>query len=96
MTRDRKFYASVRMHPEAYRKVKAYFLDIAVHRKVETLVAEVNRLTFVHFAPVRNQIAVIVRAVNRARKTAGFELVRFKDVDFRRRQVCPFGSEEER
>jgi hypothetical protein len=87
---DRKWHASVRIHPSAYLTLKAYFLDLATHRSVEKLTAEFQRIPFEPYAPVRRQFLNILRAVNRKRKQAGFEPVPVEALRLRRGVVAPF------
>ncbi len=90
---DRKWHASVRIAPEQYRDLKATFFALACHRSVEKLFSEFQRIRFEPYAPVRRQLLNILRAVNRARQTAGFELVPVSALRLRRRIVRPFGEE---
>lgn len=85
-----KWHASVRIELNRYRELKAYFLGIAVHRSVESLVREFEALGLELYAPVRGQLFCILRAVNRARKAAGFEAVPAPAGWGRRRPVGPF------
>lgn len=71
----RKRRGSVRIAQEEYRSLKAQFLEWATRREVEWLVAEFWRLRYYPFAPVRQQLLNLLRAVNRARKERGFEPV---------------------
>lgn len=85
-----KWHPSVRIELNRYREMKAYFLGIAVHRSVENLVQEFQKLDFEPYAPVRGQLFSILRAVNRARKAAGFELVPVGSLRWRRDAGSPF------
>ena len=85
------WHPSVRIELEHYREVKAYFESIAVHRSVENLCAELQALPFVPYAPVRNQLFMILRTLNRLRKAAGFELVPHSAIGRPRRSVRAFG-----
>jgi len=87
---DRKWHVSVRIHPAEYLKLKAYFLDLATRRSVEKLTSEFQGIPFEPYAPVRRQFLNILRAVNRKRKMAGYELVPIKALRLRRRMVRPF------
>ena len=80
----------VRIEREQYNLLKAYFLDLAVRRKVETLERMIAGLPFEPYAPVRRQLLDLVRAMNKARKVAGFEPVSFSCVRMKRRIVRPF------
>jgi len=87
---DRRFHVSVRIAPDEYLRLKAFFLDLACHRSVDGLVAEFSRLRFEPYAPVRRQLLNILRAVNRERYAAGFEPVPVAALRLRRRIVKPF------
>lgn len=89
---DRRSHPSVRIHPEEYRKLKAHLLSVACHRSVENLIAEFQRVRFEPYAPVRRQLLNLLRAVNRLRKSAGFEPVPMTSLRLRRRVVRPFGD----
>ncbi len=65
--------ASIRLHPDRYRELKAYFVDLATHRTAERLWLESEALRVVPYAPIGRQCLDILRAVNRARSGAGFE-----------------------
>ncbi len=81
----RNGHASVRIEQKAYKELKAYFLDLACRRRVETLEEQFRRIRFEPYAPVRRQLLTIHRAVNRKRQTAGFEPVPLACLRFRRR-----------
>jgi hypothetical protein len=87
---DGRWHASVRIHAAEYRSLKAYFLDLAVHRSAECLAGEFQRVPFAPFARVRRQMLNIFRAVNDRRKTAGFEPVVARALRLRRSPVRPF------
>lgn len=88
---DRRFHVSVRIAGDEYLKLKSYLVGLAVHRSVENLVGEFQRIRFEPYAPVRRQLLNILRAVNRVRGEAGFELVPVSALRLRRRVVRPFG-----
>lgn len=92
--RDGKGHPSVRIHPKRYLEVKSYFLELACHRSVDKLSEEFRRLPFEPYAPVRDQLRAVLRAVNAKRKAAGFAPVPFAALRLRRRQVRPFGEEK--
>ena len=84
--------AVVRIEREEYLTLKAYFLSLAVHRSAQTLGEEFAAVPYEPYAAVRGQLLCIWRAVNRARKLAGFELVPKACVPAERRIYRPFGS----
>lgn len=81
----------VRIEQEEYKRVKSYFVELAVRRSAETLERELGKLRFEPYAPVRRQLLSILRAVNRERKEAGFRPVSGKCFRFKRRSCRPFG-----
>lgn len=84
---DGQLHPSVRIHPDEYRKLKAYLLSLAAHRSIENLTSVFATIRFERYAPVRRQILDILRAVNRDRAQAGFEAVPLVSAWLRRRVV---------
>jgi len=87
---DGRWHASVRIHAEEYKGLKAFFLDVATRRSVEELAREFRIVRFAPFARVRRQMLNILRAVNRQRKLAGFDVVPTPALRMRRTPVQPF------
>ena len=77
-----------------FGELKQRFAALAVHRPVEVLVRELHRLPFEPYAPVRDQLRILLRAVNRRRSAAGLECVPLTALRLRRRSVSPFGEGE--
>ena len=90
--RDRSLYVSVRIQREIFRELLAQFKRAAVQRTVEELCRELRALPFEPFAPVRDQCAILLRAVNRQRKMAGLELVPWNAVRHFRKPVRVFSA----
>jgi len=86
--------AHVRIGEERFRELKSYFLEVATHRRAGALADELAALPFEPYAPVRRQLFIILRAVNRSRRAAGFQPVPWTALRLRRRIVRPF--EEDR
>jgi hypothetical protein len=80
----------VRIEQEEYNQMKAYFLDLAVHRSLVTVERELAQIHFEPYAPVRGQLLCILRAVNQARRKAGFTPVTRQVFRFKRRIYRPF------
>ena len=87
---DAKWHPSVRIAAERYRRLRRRFEAIAVHRSVEQLRVEFQRLPFEPWAPVRHQLWSLVRLVNCRRKLANLELLLFPDLKFKPRKIRPF------
>jgi hypothetical protein len=58
-----------------YNGLKRFYLDLATHSSLEHMLRELRQIPFEPYAAVRRQLPNVLRAVNRARKAAGFELV---------------------
>lgn len=84
-------HVQVRIERTEYEQLKAYFLTLAPRRSAVALAEEFAAVPYEPYAPVRGQLLCIWRAVNRARKEAGFEPVPREAVPWRRRIVRPFG-----
>ncbi len=87
-----RWHASVRIERRQYLELKAYFEEMAPRWTVERLTRELAELPFERYAPVRNQVFMIWRAINRRRKVAGLEPVPREVLPWRRRPVRPFES----
>jgi hypothetical protein len=86
----RRWHPSVRIERGLFRELKARFTKLAVHRSVEELCREFRALDFEPYAPVRDQLRGLLRAVNHRRKTAGLDLVPPQALRLRRSPVRPF------
>jgi len=86
----RRWHPSVRLERGVFRELKARFTNLAVHRSVEELCREFRALDFEPYAPVRDQLRGLLRAVNHRRKTAGLDLVPPHALRLRRSPVRPF------
>jgi hypothetical protein len=84
----------VRIQRGTFRELLARFKQIAAQRTVDELCCELRALPFEPFAPVRDQCAILLRAMNRQRKMAGLELVPWNAVRFYRKPVRAFGCSE--
>ena len=87
-----KWHPSVRIAREVCRELKARYAAMAVHRPVEDLCRELGTIGFEPYAPVRDQLNGILRAVNRCRRAAGLELVPPNAIGWRRTSVKPFAG----
>lgn len=89
---DRRYHVSVRIAPAEYLGLKNHLVGLAPHRSVERLSGEFRCIPFEPYAPIRRQLLNILRAVNRARKSSGFEPLPVNVLRFRRKIVKPFGD----
>lgn len=86
--------ARVLIAREKYQELRAFFLDIAVHRSAEKLAWEFFNLPFEPYAPIRKQILNLLRLVNESRHEAGYAKLTPNCIRYRRRIVKPFDDEE--
>lgn len=87
---DGKYRVRVQIARERFRSLKAYFLDVAVHRRAERITLELWRVPFEPYAPVRRQLLNLLRLINKARGEAGFEKLSTSVLRYRRMIVKPF------
>jgi hypothetical protein len=88
----RNGHPHVRIEQDRYLELKAWFGELAVHRRREWIEGELRCLRYEPYAPVRSQLHCILREVNRRRKTAHFEPVPSSSLRIRRRIVRPFAA----
>ena len=88
---DPRWHAHVEIERERYKEIRDSLVDMAVHRSVKSLALEFYQLPFEPYAPIRRQMLNLLRAVNRKRKAAGFDLLPKEVLPLRRRIVKPFG-----
>jgi hypothetical protein len=91
---DGSLHVSVRIQRETFRELLGRFKRQAVHQTVDELCLELRVIPFEPFAPVRDQCAILLRAVNRLRKTAGLEPVPWNAVRLYRKPVLVFGCSD--
>ena len=85
-------HASVRIRNDALFELKERFRHMALQRSVEELCRELRGIPYEPYAPVRDQLRGVQRAVNRLRKIAGLELVPQGVLRRWRTPVKPFGE----
>ena len=86
----RSGHPHVRIEQRRYLELKAFFADVSVHRSKEWLEAELRRLPFEPYAPIRGQLCGILREVNRRRELARFAVLPSSSLRVRRCVVRPF------
>jgi hypothetical protein len=92
--RDMKRHVRVELDAETYEGLKAYFLNIAAHRESHFIAREFIDVPYQPYRPVREQLRAILRAVNKVRRTAGFQRIPMSVIPFKRRIVKPFGDDD--
>jgi hypothetical protein len=87
-------HAHVRVERETFRDLAAYVSELALRRDESDLERLFRTIPFEPYAPVRNQIHTLLRAVNRKRKTAGLNEIPSSCVRYRRQLYKPFAELE--
>ncbi len=89
-----EYHASVRINRDTMRELKRKLVSNATQANIEDLYHTFQTLPFEPYAPVRIQLLVLLKAVNRARAVAGLEQLPKTALRLRRSPVRPFGEEE--
>lgn len=87
---DSGWHSHVAIEREQYLDLRAHLVVLAKHRSAEKVALAIYRLPIEPYAPVRRQLLVILREVNRARRAAGFSKIPSEVLVLRRRVVRPF------
>lgn len=93
---DGRYHASVKIHPATFQERLSYLLGLAVHRSADALTREFLSLKFTPYARVRRQLLRLLREVNEARRTAGFDPVPLTVLKLRRYPVPVFSSSQDK
>lgn len=89
---DGRWHASVRLNARVYAELKARLLELGRVSSIFVLEREFRGLGLEPYAPIRQQVLAIWRAVNRQRKEQGLTLLPLTCVRTNRRIVRPFGE----
>ena len=92
---DHRWHAHVEIERHVYLGIRAYLLELAVHRSADKLAMEFYELPFEPYAPIRRQLLNLWRSVNHVRNTAGFTPLPVEVLPLRRRIVKPFDDSDE-
>jgi len=85
-------HSHVRIEQADYKRLKAHFLELGIHRASAAVESAFRSVPFEPYAPVRRQLINIWRAVNRVRKEAGYQLISIECIRMKRRIIRPFGK----
>ncbi len=88
------YHASVRINRDHLRELKAKFIHFSTRAGVPELFRAFQTLPFEPYAPVRNQLREMLRAVNRSRAVAGLERLPNHALRLNRSPVLPFDDSE--
>ncbi len=93
---DDRWHAHVEIDRNRYLELRAWLSHEAHTRSLNWLAARIYELPIAPYAPVRRQMLVILRDVNRIRKVAGKSDLPTEVLALRRRVVRPFEPKQER
>lgn len=88
-----RYRVRVAIEREEFRRLKAYFLDLARHRAEERFIADFLALPYQPYRTVRGQLFNILVEANRVRKKAGFSRLYYGILPRRRRIVRVFSED---
>lgn len=90
-SRDDKWHAHVAIDREQYLEFRAWFSERALRDSAKKLALDFYQLPVAPYAPVRRQLLIMLREVNRVRKQSGKKQLPPEILPLRRRVVRPFG-----
>lgn len=87
---DEKWHAHVAMNRQQYLDLRAWFAERALRDSQDKLALAFYQLPVAPYAPVRRQLLLMLREVNRVRKQAGKRQLPHEILPMRRKVVRPF------
>jgi len=93
---DDKWHAHVEIDRQRYLDLRAWFADQALRQSLQRLARQLYEIPIAPYAPVRRQMLMILREINRIRKLAGKQQLPVEVLPLRRRVVRPFERTMER
>jgi hypothetical protein len=91
-SRDDKWHAHVAIDRQQYLEFRAWFSERALRDSSKKLALDFYQLPVAPYAPVRRQLLIMLREVNRVRKQAGKKQLPTEILPLRRRVVRPFSE----
>lgn len=91
---DDKWHAHVAIDRQRFLELRAWFAERALRESTEKLALAFYELPIAPYAPVRRQLLMLLREVNRLRKTAGKRPIPAEVLPLRRRVVRPFEAQD--
>lgn len=91
---DHKWHAHVAMDRNQFLELRAWFAERALRESPEKLALAFYQLPVAPYAPVRRQLLLMLREVNRVRKVAGKRPLPTEILPLRRKVVRPFENRQ--
>jgi len=89
-SRDDKWHSHIAIDRQQYLELRAWFSERAPRDSAKKLALAFYQLPIAPYAPVRRQLLILLREVNRVRKRAGKKQLPVEILPLRRRVVRPF------
>ncbi len=86
---------SIRIKRDTYLQLRAYFLELAVHRSEDRLRRELWNIPFEPYQPVVRQLHSLLRVVNKARKRARYSQIDYEVFRYRMKPIQVFATQDE-
>lgn len=93
---ESRYRVRVQICREVYRDWRNYFVERAESWSADRLARELYNFPYEPYAPVRRQVLMILRLVNKKRSEQGLEKLDWSVLRFRRRVVKPFEAVTEK
>ncbi|WP_158230937.1 hypothetical protein [Rhodopirellula bahusiensis] len=90
---DDRWHSHVALTRSVYLNLRAAFTERAKQDSADNLARAIYELPFAPYAPIRRQLLILLRDVNRVRKLAGRKQLPTEILPLRRRVVRPFDSQ---
>lgn len=90
--RDTKWHSHVAMDRNQFLELRAWFSERALRESSDKLALAFYQLPLAPYAPIRRQLLLMLREVNRVRKVAGRKPLPTDILPLRRKVVKPFGA----
>ena len=89
---DDKWHAHVEIERRQYLELQATLLDVAVKQSAANVALSVYSLPQEPYAPIRRQLLLLLRNINRVRREIGGSEIPVDVLPLRRRVVKPFAT----
>jgi len=91
---DPSWHAHVKIDRQQQFELTAHLGELAKRRKPDSIATAIYNLPLEPYAPIRRQLLLLLRSLNRQRQSLGFSPIPSEILPLRRRVVRPFGDHE--
>ncbi len=90
--KDPTWHAHVKIERRQQLELIAHLSELARRRAPDSVVSAIYNLPMEPYAPIRRQLLMLLRSLNRERAVLGYPLIPLEVLPLRRRVVQPFGT----